>query len=167
MMQLSLVIPVRNEAENIDALIAEIRASLDGRAEYEVIYVDDGSSDDTPKRLAQAKKTFPRLRVLRHRESCGQSSALATGVKAARAAWIATLDGDVQNDPADILKPLAVIQAGDIDAWFARHPDGKLIAYADNWQPPAQVEPEFTQPYRSNSVAVWSAAAVQPQKPKP
>ncbi len=109
MMQLSLVVPVRNEAENIDALIAEIRASLDGRAEYEVIYVDDGSSDDTPKRLAQAKKTFPRLRVLRHRESCGQSSALATGVKVARAPWIATLDGDGQNDPADILKLLAAL----------------------------------------------------------
>jgi len=65
-MQLSLVIPVRNEAENIDSLIAEIRASLDGRAEYELIYVDDGSSDDTPKRLAQALKTFPRLRVPIH-----------------------------------------------------------------------------------------------------
>ncbi|MBI5612010.1 MAG: glycosyltransferase family 2 protein, partial [Gammaproteobacteria bacterium] len=82
MMQLSLVIPVRNEAENIDSLIAEIRASLDGRVEYELIYVDDGSSDDTPKRLAQALKNFPRLRVLRHRESSGQSSALATGVRA-------------------------------------------------------------------------------------
>jgi dolichol-phosphate mannosyltransferase len=114
-MQLSLVIPVRNEAENIDALIAEIRASLDGRTEYEVIYVDDGSSDDTPKRLAQAKKTFPRLRVLRHRESCGQSSALATGVKAACAPWIATLDGDGQNDPADILKLLAALNGPEGD----------------------------------------------------
>ncbi len=108
-MQLSLVIPVRNEAENIDSLIAEIRASLDGRVEYELIYVDDGSRDDTPKRLAQALKNFPRLRVLRHRESCGQSSALATGVRAARAPWIATLDGDGQNDPADIVKLLAVL----------------------------------------------------------
>jgi len=111
MMQLSLVIPVRNEAENIDVLIAEIRASLDGRVEYELIYVDDGSSDDTPNRLARAKKTFPHLRVLRHRTSCGQSSALFTGVKAARAPWIATLDGDGQNDPADILKLLAVLNA--------------------------------------------------------
>jgi 4-amino-4-deoxy-L-arabinose transferase-like glycosyltransferase len=66
-------------------------------------------------------------------------------------------------------KPLTVIQADQIDAWFARHPDGKLIAYADNWQPPIQAQPEFTQPYRSNSVGVWGAAtaAVQPRKPKP
>ncbi len=66
-------------------------------------------------------------------------------------------------------KPLTVIQLDGIDAWFAAHPDGKLIAYADNWQPPTQAQPEFTQPYRSNSVAVWGAAATapQPQKPKP
>lgn len=63
--------------------------------------------------------------------------------------------------------PLTVIQANNIDAWFTRHPDGKLIAYSDNWQPSAQTQPKFTQPYRSNSVAVWGAAAPQPQKPKP
>jgi len=64
-------------------------------------------------------------------------------------------------------KPLTVIQADQIDAWFAQHPDGKLIAYADNWQAPAHVTPDFTQPYRSNSVAVWGAAAVQARKPNP
>ena len=64
-------------------------------------------------------------------------------------------------------KPLAVIQIDGIEAWFAQHPNGKLIAYADNWQPPAQAQPEFTQAFRSSSVGVWGAAAVQVQKPKP
>ncbi len=106
-MDLSLVIPVRNEAENIAPLIAEIRAALDGRCEYEVIYVDDGSRDATAQCLASARHDFPRLRVLHHRSSCGQSTALLTGVRAARGAWIATLDGDGQNDPADIHTLLA------------------------------------------------------------
>ncbi len=112
-MDISLVIPVRNEAENIGPLIGEIRAALDGREDYEVIYVDDGSSDATPQRLAEAAREFPRLRVIRHRESCGQSTAVMTGVRAARASWIATLDGDGQNDPADIPKLLAALRAPD------------------------------------------------------
>jgi len=101
-MDLSLVIPVRNEADNITPLIAEIRAALDGRCDYEVVYVDDGSRDATAQLLASARRDFPRLRVLRHRSSCGQSTALLTGIRAARGTWIATLDGDGQNDPADI-----------------------------------------------------------------
>ena len=106
-MQLSIVVPVRNEAENILPLLAEIHAALEGRAEFEVVYVDDGSSDATPARLAEAQKLYPRLRVLAHAESCGQSAALVTGFRAARGEWIATLDGDGQNDPADIPKLLA------------------------------------------------------------
>jgi dolichol-phosphate mannosyltransferase len=106
--QLSVVVPVRNEAENIHPLVSEIHAALDGRLEFEVIYVDDGSSDATPARLAEAMARYPRLRVLAHRASCGQSAALMTGVRAARGEWIATLDGDGQNDPADIPKLLAV-----------------------------------------------------------
>ncbi len=112
-MDLSLVIPVCNEAENILPLIGEIRAALDGTLEYEVIYVDDGSSDETPARLAEAGRDFPRLRVIRHRESCGQSTAVLTGVRAAGAPWVATLDGDGQNDPADIPKLFAPLQAPD------------------------------------------------------
>ena len=107
-MQLSVVIPVRNEAENILPLLAEIHAALEGKGEFEVVYVDDGSSDATPARLAEALKAHPRLRVLVHAESCGQSAALVTGFRAARGEWIATLDGDGQNDPADIPKLLAV-----------------------------------------------------------
>ena len=102
---LSVVIPVRNEAENILPLLAEIHAALEG--EFEVVYVDDGSSDATPARLSEAQKLYPRLRVLVHAESCGQSAALMTGFRAARGEWIATLDGDGQNDPADIPKLLA------------------------------------------------------------
>ncbi|HTQ77079.1 MAG TPA: glycosyltransferase family 2 protein [Burkholderiales bacterium] len=99
---LSVVVPVRNEQDNILPLLAEIHAALEGRGEFEVVYVDDGSRDATPERLAEAMARYPRLRVLRHRESCGQSAALMTGVRAARGEWIATLDGDGQNDPADI-----------------------------------------------------------------
>jgi len=107
-MELSVVVPVHNEAENVRPLIGEIRAALDGVVEYEIVYVDDGSSDATPERLAEAAKDFPCLRVLRHRRQSGQSTALWTGVRHARAPWIATLDGDGQNDPADIPKLLAL-----------------------------------------------------------
>jgi len=108
---LSIVIPVRNEAENILPLLAEIQAALAGYAESEVVYVDDGSSDATPQRLAEAMRLHPNLRVLRHAASCGQSTALLTGVRAARGEWIATLDGDGQNDPADIAKLVAARDA--------------------------------------------------------
>jgi dolichol-phosphate mannosyltransferase len=101
-MDLSIVIPVRNEADNIAPLVAEIRAALDGVLDYEIVYVDDGSTDATATELAGTAAGFARLRLIRHRISYGQSAAIRTGVKAARAAWIATLDGDGQNDPADI-----------------------------------------------------------------
>lgn len=101
-MDLSLVIPVRNEADNIAPLLAEIHAVLSSPGDYEIIYVDDGSTDATTQRLADLRHVYPRLRVLRHRVSRGQSAALLSGVRAARGGWIATLDGDGQNDPADI-----------------------------------------------------------------
>jgi dolichol-phosphate mannosyltransferase len=101
-MDLSVVIPARNEAPNVAPLVAEIRRALDGWLDYEIVYVDDGSTDDTAAAAASLAATFPRLRLVRHRGSCGQSMAIRTGVKAARAPWIATLDADGQNDPADI-----------------------------------------------------------------
>jgi len=100
--ELAVVVPVKDEAGNILPLIAEIHAALDGRLAFEIVYVDDGSRDSTPAELADAAARYPRLRILRHREACGQSTALRTGIKAARAPWVATLDGDGQNDPADI-----------------------------------------------------------------
>jgi glycosyltransferase involved in cell wall biosynthesis len=103
-MDLSVVIPVRDEADNVASLVAEICAALDGLLHYEIVYVDDGSEDDTAAEVTLLQTAMPNLRLLRHIQSCGQSAAIRTGVRAARAAWIATLDGDGQNDPADIPK---------------------------------------------------------------
>jgi len=99
---ISVVIPMRNEGPNVLPLIEEIAAALDGVA-HEVVCIDDGSTDDTGTRLTEAMARFPVV-ALRHARSCGQSAAVVSGVKAARAEWIATLDGDGQNDPADIPK---------------------------------------------------------------
>ena len=102
-MDLSIVIPVKNEAGNIAPLVAEIGAALDGKGvDYEIVYVNDGSDDRTAVELARLRAANPRLRVVTHASSCGQSAAVRSGVRAARAAWIATLDGDGQNDPADL-----------------------------------------------------------------
>src|SRR5579872_53554 len=106
-MELSIVIPVRNEAPNIAPLVLEIRAALEGRLAYEIIYVDDGSVDATLAEL----RAIAGLRVIRHARSYGQSAAVRTGVRAARAPFIATLDGDGQNDPADIVKLHAIAAA--------------------------------------------------------
>lgn len=109
---LSVVVPVRNEQDNIAPLITEIRAALNGVVEYEIIYVNDGSTDATPQRLADIRQSCPQLRVIRHAQSCGQSTAVRSGVKAAKGDWIATLDGDGQNDPADIPKLIAALEEG-------------------------------------------------------
>ena len=111
---LSVVVPVRNEGENVLPLIEEIHAALDGVHAFEVLYVNDGSTDDTADRLTAARLRFPRLRIITHRESCGQSTAIRTGAEAARGQWIVTLDGDGQNDPADIpaLVDIALNDAG-------------------------------------------------------
>lgn len=109
-MELSIVIPVRNEAENIGPLVTEINAALDGACDYEIIYIDDDSNDDTLLRLRALRQTFPHLRILHHDSSRGQSAALLSGVQAAQSPWIVTLDGDGQNDPADIPKLLPFIK---------------------------------------------------------
>lgn len=108
-MQLSVVVPVHNEGENIAPLLDEIVAALAGRDDYEIVYVNDGSRDDTAARLTEAVARLPQLRVITHARACGQSTAVATGIRHARGRWIATLDGDGQNDPADIPKLLGVL----------------------------------------------------------
>lgn len=101
-MEISVVVPVHNEADNIIPLLDEIVNAMHVAERYEIVYVDDGSSDATAAILQQALKSVNHLRVIQHKQSCGQSTAIHTGVKAARYPWIATLDGDGQNDPADI-----------------------------------------------------------------
>ena len=104
---LSVVVPVFNERDNVAPLVNEITAALRGQIDFEIVYVDDNSKDDSLQVLQALKATNPELRVLHHVSQSGQSTAVRTGVKAARAPWIATLDGDGQNDPADIPKLLA------------------------------------------------------------
>src|ERR1700709_390445 len=96
----SIVVPVRNEAGNVAPLIAEIAAALDGRWAYEIIYVNDVSTDSTPAVLAGIMKQRANLRRIDHAISSGQSAAVRSGVRAARGAIVATLDGDGQNNPA-------------------------------------------------------------------
>jgi dolichol-phosphate mannosyltransferase len=113
---LAVVVPVKNETENLKPLISEIAASLRGHVAFEIVYVDDGSDDDTPQRLQDLTGEFPELRVFRHKVCCGQSAAVSTGVRMACAPVIATLDGDGQNDPADIPALLARFRdADDVD----------------------------------------------------
>jgi dolichol-phosphate mannosyltransferase len=104
--QLSVVVPVFNEQDNVAPLVGEIVAALRGRIDFEIVYVDDQSRDATLSTLQRLRTNVPELRVLHHVTQSGQSTAVRNGVKAARGAWIATLDGDGQNDPADIPKLL-------------------------------------------------------------
>ncbi len=112
-MNLSVVIPVCNEVENVAALAGEVQAALPAHQPYEIIFVDDGSADGTAAAVLGARAAgIPEIRLLRHSRRCGQSAAVWSGVRAARADWIATLDGDGQNDPADIPMLLDALRAG-------------------------------------------------------
>jgi glycosyltransferase involved in cell wall biosynthesis len=108
----SIVVPVRNEADNILPLIEEISAALDGRRDYEIVYVNDGSTDATAERLADAMQRWPNIRQLKHAASGGQSAAVRSGVRAARGAIVATLDGDGQNNPAFLPELIAAVEKG-------------------------------------------------------
>ncbi len=96
------MVPVFNEADNIAPLLSEIVDAMCHAQGYEIIFVDDGSCDETTQILKKAAQRIPCLRILHHRQSCGQSTAICSGVRAAKYDVIATLDGDGQNDPADI-----------------------------------------------------------------
>jgi dolichol-phosphate mannosyltransferase len=129
---IAVVIPVKDEAGNIGALLDEIGREL-ATLRFEVVCVDDGSTDATPQELAEARERFDWLTVVRHRTSCGQSTATLSGVRAARADWVVTMDGDGQNPPGEILKLVTArdMAADDIamvagqrekrhDSWFRR-----------------------------------------------
>ncbi|MCX8085671.1 MAG: glycosyltransferase family 2 protein [Rhodocyclaceae bacterium] len=103
----SIVIPVFNEADNLAPMVREIEAAFAGRPEtYEILFVDDASTDGSAALLEALARDHPAVRTLRHRQNFGQSAAVATGFHAARGEWIGTLDGDGQNDPADLPKML-------------------------------------------------------------
>jgi glycosyltransferase involved in cell wall biosynthesis len=106
----SVVVPVRNEAGNIEPLVREIEAALTPTGPFEIIYVNDGSTDGTGAELARLAAKMPWLREMRHAQSCGQSAAVRTGVRAARAPVIITLDGDGQNDPSFMPAFLAALK---------------------------------------------------------
>jgi dolichol-phosphate mannosyltransferase len=128
--EVSVVVPVCNEAGNVEPLAREIAAALRERFAFEMIFVDDGSTDGTAAELRQARGSgLAELRLLLHSARSGQSAAVRSGARAARGAWIATLDGDGQNDPADLPKLLAA---------RAQHPGVLLImgnrtARRDTW----------------------------------
>jgi dolichol-phosphate mannosyltransferase len=105
-------VPVRNEADNVAPLIAEIVGALGSRWTYEIIYVNDGSTDATADRLAAMMKQHPQLRQLKHAASSGQSAAVRSGVRAARGAIVATLDGDGQNNPAFLPDLIVAVEKG-------------------------------------------------------
>jgi dolichol-phosphate mannosyltransferase len=114
MPEISIVVPVRNEAGNIAPLVEEIARALAGR-DFEIVYVNDGSSDGTEAELQALAAKHPFLRQVKHARSCGQSAAITTGVGAARAPLVATLDGDGQNDPAflpALIDPLSRAEVG-------------------------------------------------------
>ena len=100
---IAVVVPVKDEQDSIRPLIEEIVSAVGGgNGRFEIIYVNDGSSDATLARLREMKRDVPQLRIISHAVPCGQSIAILTAVRHARAPLIATLDGDGQNDPADI-----------------------------------------------------------------
>ncbi len=129
--EFSVVVPVRDEAGNAAALAREIAMVLDGRS-YEMIFVDDCSRDDTRTELAALKRDLPALRLIGHRANAGQSRSVRTGVLAARAALVGTLDGDGQNDPADLPRLLARLIRADAPADLAMVA-GKRGKRQDSW----------------------------------
>lgn len=128
--QLSVVVPVYNEEANILPLTRELQAALkEAGASYEIVYVDDASTDATWRQIGEARKIDPHVRGLKHCRNAGQSAALWTGIQNSTAPLLATLDGDLQNDPADFPRLLEALQDSDFvcgvrakrrDSWLRR-----------------------------------------------
>jgi len=129
--EFSVVVPVHDEQGNAANLAREIASVLDGRS-YEMIFVDDASRDDTRSELAALKGELPALRIVGHRKNAGQSRAVRTGVLAARAAVVGTLDGDGQNDPADLPRLLARLTRPEAPPELGMVA-GKRTKRQDNW----------------------------------
>ena len=135
---LSVVVPARNEDGNLRPLLDEIVVALRGVLAFEIVVVDDASTDGSLARLQAARADIPELRVLAHDRQAGQSAAIRAGVKAARAPWVATLDGDGQNDPADLPKLLAARDTGDpgvklYAGWRVNRRDSGSRRWASRW----------------------------------
>jgi glycosyltransferase involved in cell wall biosynthesis len=126
MSSLSIVVPMFNEAENVGPLLAELRAALSGwPGPVELLFVDDGSTDGTLEALKRARNDDPRVRIYRFRRNCGQTAAMAAGFRLAQGEAVVTLDGDLQNDPADILKLVELLEKWDVVCGVrARRQDG-------------------------------------------
>ncbi|MDF9619183.1 glycosyltransferase family 2 protein [Pseudomonas entomophila] len=132
-LDLSVLIPAKNEVDNLPSLLAEIRTAL-ANERYEVLVVDDGSSDQTLAMLQQLKNQgFQQLRILRHERSLGQSTSIWHAAQAARGRWLATLDGDGQNDPADIPGMLALVRGNDDVKLVAGHRVNRRDTASKRW----------------------------------
>ncbi|MGB8602636.1 MAG: glycosyltransferase [Rhizomicrobium sp.] len=126
---ISVVVPVKDEAGNVATLAREIATALTGQALSEILFVDDGSTDGTVEALHALQTEIPTLRVIRHSRNAGQSRAIRTGILAAHGAVIVTLDGDGQNDPADIPNLLALLNSDERIGMVS----GVRAKRQDNW----------------------------------
>jgi dolichol-phosphate mannosyltransferase len=125
--EISVVVPLRNESANVKPLVERIRGAFPKTSPaMEIILVDDGSTDDTWQQISEQARAHPEVRGLRHERNAGQSAALWTGFRASRAPMVATLDGDLQNDPADFPEMIAALAEADMIC-------GVRAKRADNW----------------------------------
>jgi len=130
---ISVVIPVCNEEDNVVPLAREIEAAFRGRRPFEILFVDDGSTDGTADAVRSARQEIPEVRLLRHSRRSGQSAAVHTGVERAHGEWIATLDGDGQNDPSDFPAMLAALDSARRAGEDVRLVMGNRVTRRDTW----------------------------------